>query len=113
MSWFSILSFAQPSGPTVPIGVLVFDPDREQLLVRCRQDWDRVAERDDAEVLSAVCEDLVELGRNLGGAKLLAYLEDTLSHCLRVSDRERIEARDQDDALDTLYSQYVEGNTTH
>ena len=108
---FSVLSFARPGGLIVPIGVLLFDLNGQQLLVRCRQDWDSVAEGDDAEVLAALSDDLVQVARNLGAVKLLDYLEDTLSHSIQISTRQRIETTNVEDALDELYSHYVETGT--
>jgi hypothetical protein len=104
-SEFSVLSF-----DSIPIGILLLDGDRGQLLLRCRQDWVDVLPTEDAEIMSALCDDLVRLGRDHGVA-LLDYLEDSFSHSVRISVRQRIEITDVDDALDQLYSCYVERTT--
>lgn len=88
---FSVLSFTYPGGSIMPIGLLLFDPNAEQLLVRFRHDWDRVAEPEDAEVLSALSEDLVRVAQDLGSATRLNYLEDTLSNSIQISARQQIE----------------------
>jgi hypothetical protein len=102
---FSILSLAHAGGDIVPIGILLLNG--QELVIRCRQDWDNVADADDLELLTALAEDLVQRGRELGAVKLLDYLEDTLSNWLRISDRQRIETKNLDEEIDRLYNLYV------
>jgi hypothetical protein len=107
---YSILSFEQPGGPTVPLGVLLFDLGARQLRVQCRHDWAWLVNPDDAEVLSGISDWLVELGRESGEA-LLKYLQDTLSNSIQISTPQSLEATNLDDALEELYRDYVEAGT--
>lgn len=106
MAEFSILHFAEPGGPLVPIGVLLFDTARDELLVQCRNDWDRFSE-EDAGVLRPWTESLIQLGREFGAGALLNLLEESLSNSIRISDRRPIESTNLDATLETLYSTYV------
>ena len=105
---FSILSFARPGAGEVPIGILLFDHGLNQLRARFRQDWEQVAPEDDAEVLAALSDDLAAMGRELGARRFLEYLEDTLSHSLRISTRDQIQTDHFDELIDSLYTRYVE-----
>ena len=107
---FSILSFARPGGGEIPIGILMRDCVRDQLRPRLRHDWGTVADEEDAEVLAALADDLLQVGRQLGAQGLLEYLEDTASHAVRLGPRERIETEDLEQLLDTLYEKHVEGS---
>ena len=81
---FSILSAKQPGArKSIPIGIVL--TAQGALFVRVRTQWDSW-EASDAEVLSALADDLVQLGRLLGAHKLVSYLEDTHSNSVRISD---------------------------
>jgi hypothetical protein len=108
---FSVLTFTNPGGSVVPIGLLLFDPEAQLLLVRCRHDWDRIADPEDAEVLSALSEDLVRVARDLGAANVLEYLENTLSNSIEISARQRIETTNLEDAIEDLYIQHVDAGS--
>jgi len=93
----------------VNAGVLLYDAEADAVHVKLRQDWEKVADPDDAEVLEHLENELRARSRELGGGRLLASLEDTLSHMVRVSDRESIAVSDFSRALERLYLRYVEG----
>ena len=106
---FSILSFARPGGSVIPIGILVRDCSRNQLRPRLRRDWETVAAEEDAEVLEALADNLLQVGRELGAQGLLDYLADTASNAIRLGPRERIETEDLEQLLDALYERYIQG----
>jgi hypothetical protein len=91
---WSLLELVLPGGSVTPFGILFVDTGTDELSLRCRS----TAEM---EVLCSLCEqetdlldfveaDLRQRAREQGGAALLAYLEDTLSNFLRVTDRTEI-----------------------
>jgi phage repressor protein C with HTH and peptisase S24 domain len=103
---YCLLTIELPGQEPVSAGVLLEDPAADRLYVRFRRDWDRVAPGE-AEVLSALEDDLASKAAEMGAAKLLANLEDTLSNTLRVSGRREAMVENFDRALNRLYRQHV------
>jgi SOS-response transcriptional repressor LexA len=104
------------TGGEVNIGVLLEDPANDRLYIRLRRDWRRIAPEEETEVLEALEDGLRTLAADLGAARVLDHLEDTLSNTLRVSDRRETivgvgggadSDRDFERALDRLYRQHV------
>lgn len=106
---YLVVELVLPGRSKVNAGVLLLDPESDTAHVRLRQDWDQIADPDEVEVLEHVERELQERGRELGGARLLSELEDTLSQVLRISDRENIAVSDFPRALERLYLRHVEG----
>jgi SOS-response transcriptional repressor LexA len=118
---FSILSLQPAASEPINVGILLEDPARDRLYVRLRRDWDRIAPEEEVEVLEALEDGLHSLAAELGAARFLDHLEDTLSNTLRVSDRRETIVqksgvrpggaadmdRDFERALDRLYRQHV------
>lgn len=103
---YSLLTIEFPGQEPASAGVLLEDPAADRLHVRLRRDWDRVAPGE-SEVLSALEEDLASKAAEMGAAKLLANLEDTLSNTLRVTGRREVMVENFDRALNRLYRQHV------
>jgi len=103
---YSLLTIELPGQDPASAGVLLEDPAADRLHVRLQRDWDRVAP-DEFEVLSALEDDLASKAAEMGAAKLLANLEDTLSNTLRVMDRREVMVENFDRALNRLYRQHV------
>jgi phage repressor protein C with HTH and peptisase S24 domain len=103
---YSLLTVELPGQESASAGVLLEDPAADRLYVRLRRDWDRVAP-DESEVLSALEDDLASKAAELGAAKLLANLEDTLSNTMRVTDRREAMVENFDRALNRLYREHV------
>lgn len=103
---YSLLTIELPGQGPVSAGVLVEDPAADRLYVRLRRDWDRMAP-DESDVLSALEDDLALKAAEMGAAKLLANLEDTLSNALRVTDQREVMVENFDRALNRLYRQHV------
>jgi hypothetical protein len=80
---YSLLTVELPGQEPASAGVLLEDPAADRLYVRLRRDWDRVAPGE-SEVLSALEDDVASKAAEMGAAKLLANLEDTLSNTMRV-----------------------------
>lgn len=106
---YLLLQLALPGRPAVNAGVLLFDPEEGRLALKLREDWDELAEPEDAEVLSYLAGDLEQKAAELGGPKLLKILEDSLSNVLRLTDRTAIVAADFERALGRLFERHVAG----
>jgi phage repressor protein C with HTH and peptisase S24 domain len=102
------LQLALPGAPVANAGVLLIDPAQDRLYLKLRRDWDQIAEPDDAEVLEALEDDLARKAREMGAARCLAYLEDTLSNILRLTAREAVQAADFDGRLKRLYREHIQ-----
>ena len=104
---YSLLMLALPGSDPVEMGVLLRDPVRDQLHIRLRRDWDRLAPPEDAEVLAGVEDDIARKGVEMGANKLLEGLELDLSNAIRISDRRETMVEDFQRALNRLYRQHV------
>ncbi len=94
------------AGEQTNAGVLLEDPSHDHLFVRLRRDWDEIAP-EEAEVLEAFEDGLRTSAAEMGAARLLRHLEDTLSNTLRISDRKEVLVRDFERDLGRLYREHV------
>lgn len=90
-----------------PVGVLLKDSKRNELYIRLRRDWDEFAEEDDAEVLSALEDDLNFKAREMGAAGVFDWLEADASNVLRVGEREAVKSLDFEKTLNRLYRENI------
>ncbi len=116
-----VLTLAVPGLEGTPAGVLLLDPRRDELYLRLRRDWREVvpvAEEiaaapivdpgiDDASILEHLEADLETKSLELGAAGLLAYLEDTLSNTLRISEPRQVLVADFERELQRHYHAHV------
>jgi SOS-response transcriptional repressor LexA len=103
-----LLETALPSRAVQPIGVLLVDPETDRAWFRFRQDFENIAEPEDAEVLQALEEDMRARSTEMGAAAFLASLEDSLSNALRVTERQTVDVDAFSRVLERLYDQHVE-----
>ena len=87
--FYYVLVFASPL-QRLDIGILLYIPSEDQLLLKFRNDWNTVIS-DDLEILELLASDLEQKAQELGPRALLAYLEDTLSNTIQLSERLDIE----------------------
>jgi hypothetical protein len=106
---YSILEVELPGRPKVAAGVVLLDPESDELHLKLRPDWEALADPEDVEVLSALEGDLKAKALASGGDKLLHELEDKLSNVVRISDRIAVTVGDFQKALARLYERFVEG----
>jgi len=92
----------------INLGVLLQDPRSDAMRLRLRRDLELLVDSEDHDFFAALPDDLTRKAAELGSEKLLAYLEDTLSGTLRITDREAVLVEDFDRALDRLYRKHVE-----
>ena len=89
--YYVVLYYAPNEQQKIAIGVMLFEPSTELLIMRFRQDW-LFAEEDDREVLVELASRISSLVTELGGTALLEYCESTLSTAMQVSERRYIES---------------------
>jgi phage repressor protein C with HTH and peptisase S24 domain len=104
---YSLLVSELPGRGVQTLGVLLLDSENDELHVRLRRDWDALASREDAEVLSELEDDLALQSREEGGRAVLDRLEDWGSGSIRVTDREAVTVRNFERTLSDLYRQHV------
>src|SRR5581483_2267317 len=92
---YSIVTVDLPGGESVNAGVLLEDPATDRLWVRMRRDWDAIFP-EEADVLAEFEDDLIAKSREMGAARLLAWIEETWSNLFRISDRREVAAEDPD-----------------
>ncbi|HEV8042506.1 MAG TPA: S24 family peptidase [Bryobacteraceae bacterium] len=105
---YSILQAELPGQGLVNLGVLLEDTQADSLRLRLRRDLEFLVSEDELDYFEALAEDLSRKADELGSEKLFAYLEDTLSGTLRITDRETVLVEDFDRAVDRLYRKHVE-----
>ena len=106
---YLLVELALPGRPVAPLGVMLFEPASDRLLVKLRQDIEGLADPEDAEVLSELERDFALKIDEMGGRRFLDCLEDSLSNVVRVSPRRATEARSLPYALQQLFNQHVLG----
>jgi SOS-response transcriptional repressor LexA len=109
---YSILEADFAGAGTVAIGVLLEDPASGAVHIRLRRDWESIAGPDDAEVFEALEDDLAGKAAEMGSERFFAWLEDTLSNTIRLSDREAVLVRNFDRTLNRLYSEHVQSTVS-
>jgi SOS-response transcriptional repressor LexA len=93
------------------VGVLLLDPEQNALYPRFRRDWTELFRDDeDVEYFSALEDDLRAKAGELGADALLRWMEDTLSHGVRVSGRDTVLVQDWERSLARLYNRHVKPN---
>jgi hypothetical protein len=103
---YSLLTVELPGQASVTAGILLEDAAADRVLIRLRRDWDLLAP-EEAEVLSALEDDLSAQAAAQGATEFFAWLEDTLSNTVRVGERREAMVEDFPRALGRLYRQHV------
>jgi hypothetical protein len=103
---FLIVLAALPGAPAQNIGILLLDPDANRLYSRFRRDTEEYA-GGEADWFELLADDVIAQSRELGAREYLAWMETTLSHVLRISERESVQVRDYEKAADRLYREHV------
>ncbi len=82
------------------------DRTTDRLYLRLRRDWALIAEAE-AEVLAALEDDLAAKAHETGAARLLEYLQGTLSNLLLISPPQDTFVEDFELALARLYREHI------
>ncbi|MBI3681738.1 MAG: helix-turn-helix transcriptional regulator [Acidobacteria bacterium] len=102
----SLVEFCLPGEAAQPAGVILHDPETGEYRVRFRRDWESIG-GDEADVLAHLAEDFEAKLGELGAEVWLRQCEESLSHVIRISDRESLPVADLDRALQRVYKQRV------
>jgi SOS-response transcriptional repressor LexA len=105
---FTLLEAALPGKPPQAIGVLLIDPSTDHAYLKVRPGFNDIAEPEDAEVLDGLAGHLQQCAEEMGANALLAWLADTASNTVRVTDPETVEVDAFTRVLARLYSENVD-----
>lgn len=113
---WSLLEMALPGSATLPLGILLVDADDRlhfrmvsRAELRTQLNEAALSEQDE-DILDALPGDFAARGRESGGVALLAALEESASHFLRVTDRAVVSyAGSPETLLDRLFAEHVSG----
>jgi hypothetical protein len=107
---WSLLEVARPGRRPVPFGILLIDAETDRATHRfCEPDSFDDLDETDAEYVAQLHDDLCGKVLEMGGARLLDHLEDSLSHFLRISDRTAMAYHgDAQAAADRLFDEHVD-----
>lgn len=101
------LQLALPGQPVHDIGVLLLDASSGRSRLRLRRRWDDLADPEDAAYLAALDADFRQKIDEAGAAAFLESLEDSLSHVLRVTEREVVAVDSLSRVADQLFEKHV------
>jgi SOS-response transcriptional repressor LexA len=107
---YVLLQLALPGRPVHNIGVLLVDayPGSKRYALRLRRHWDDLADSEDAGYLAALEQDFVDKIEEAGARPFLESLEDSLSHVVRITEREAVAVDSFSRVADRLFERYVE-----
>jgi phage repressor protein C with HTH and peptisase S24 domain len=110
---YVLLEAALPQQPVRNVGVLLLDPATDRGWLKMREDYNTIAADEDAEVFTALEEDLrAQIAEN-GAEAFLQSLEDSLSNVLRITGRQEIQVDSFTRVLSRLFSDHVETVDVH
>lgn len=102
-----VLMLEAPGAVSANAGVLLVDPAANALHVRLRRDWEEIVPAE-AEILEALQFDLESKAAEMGAARLLEWMCDSLSNVLRISEPRDVIVEDFERGLGRLYRQHVQ-----
>lgn len=107
---YVLLQLALPGEPVHDVGVLLVDadPDSGRHALRLRANWEGLAGDEDTIYLAALQRDFEDKIAEMGARRLLESWEDSLSHVLRVSEREAVAVDSFSRVADRIFARHVE-----
>lgn len=105
---YVLLEACLPGREPRTAGVLLVDPASDRGWLRMREEFEDLADDENAEDLAAMGEALRERLAESGAEAFLAWMEDTLSNLLRVGARQTVNVDAFSRVLDQLYDAHVE-----
>jgi hypothetical protein len=103
---WALLMAHLPTKESSPAGVLLVDSASDQLHIKLLPEL-RQAHEEVAEFWRELPQELMERSRELGGARVLDWLETTASHLVQLGSRARMETTNLPETLDLLYRKHV------
>lgn len=104
---FTVLELHAPGQAGIPAGILLLDPVANRLHVKLLEEWPASLEREDALVLKAMAAEIADRAQTEPGDALLAEMENSFSHLLRVSTRSSVTVQAPDRELNALFRRHV------
>ena len=105
---YSVLSATLSGGDSAPIAVLLLDVAQDRLLLRFRDDLDKIANEESLPVLEGMRDELAGWASEEGAKSLYLMFLDTLSNAVTISDpREVPPDSDLPDYLDRVFAKEV------
>jgi hypothetical protein len=83
-------------------------PGSQRHALRLRRHWDDLADPEDASYLAALERDFLDKIEEAGARHFLESLEDSLSHVLRITEREAVAVDSFSRVADRLFERHVE-----
>ena len=105
---YVLLEACLPGHEPLTVGVLLVDPASDRGWLRLCEQFDELAEGEDAEDAAVLGEGLRERLAESGAAVFLAWMEDTLSNVLRVGERQTVGVDAFSRVLDQLFDAHVQ-----
>jgi len=107
---YVLLQLALPGQPLHDVGVLLIDadPGSGRHAFRLRSHWEDLADPEDAALLAALQQDIQDKIAEMGARQLLESWEESLSHALRISEREAVEVDSFARVADRIFEKHVE-----
>ena len=102
-----VLTLEVPGVVSTNAGVMLVDPTMNAVHLRLRRDWGDIAP-EEAEILEALQGDLDSKAAEIGAVRLMAWMGDSLSNVLRVSEPRDVIVEDFERALGRHYRQHVQ-----
>jgi SOS-response transcriptional repressor LexA len=107
--FWSLVEIARPGQAPVPWGILLAGADSADWAMRLRDPgFFEDLDENECDVLTELAGDLDLKARQMGGARLLGSLEDSLSHFIRIGDRAPIAYGHAAAAADSLFDEHVD-----
>jgi hypothetical protein len=103
---WTLLIVQGPTRQCSPAGILLLDPVSDELHVRLLPQL-KEADPETNEFWRELPTYLSQLSREVGGSRILEWLETVASHIVHLSARIPITIADPQKALDTLYRTHV------
>jgi hypothetical protein len=104
---FLVMQYERPGGSLLPIAILLLDPAADKLHIRGRDNFEGIAEGDEAELLELFIVHLSGESEQRSGSAIVRELEDTLSNNVRITERRCLRVDDVHRALADLYHRHV------
>jgi hypothetical protein len=104
-----LVQVALPGMQVENIGILLLDSNSDRLYSRFRRDCETWA-GNEVDWFEGLGAEIFERSQELGGQKCLEWMESTLSHTVRVSDRVGVFVDNYDRTVQQLYLKYVRPN---
>jgi hypothetical protein len=105
---WALLIAQLPAQDGIPAGILLLDPASDELHIKLLSELTGAdADQEAAEFWRELPQDLMERSRELGGSRLLDWLETTASHFIELGSRTSIETSNPQETLDLLYRTHV------